>query len=113
MSEMTKRCPYCGEEILAVARKCKHCASMVEGFAPSTLDPAPATKPPADYGVALLVIPVVSTMLILFWVSGMNLLQSPGEKMGLIIVATIVGTAAIAAMEASRAGMVTDRSRGT
>ena len=27
----TKRCPYCGEEILAVAVKCKHCGSAIEG----------------------------------------------------------------------------------
>ena len=24
-----KACPYCGEEILAVATKCKHCQSML------------------------------------------------------------------------------------
>jgi hypothetical protein len=30
MSE-TKACPYCGEQILAVAVKCKHCGSMLSG----------------------------------------------------------------------------------
>lgn len=29
MSE-TKKCPYCGEEILAVARKCKHCGEWLD-----------------------------------------------------------------------------------
>lgn len=28
--EGTKRCPYCGEEILAVARKCKHCGEWLD-----------------------------------------------------------------------------------
>ena len=28
--EETKRCPYCGEEILAIAKKCKHCGSWLE-----------------------------------------------------------------------------------
>jgi hypothetical protein len=29
MSDATKPCPYCGEQILAVAVKCKHCGSML------------------------------------------------------------------------------------
>ncbi len=30
MSEATKRCPYCQEEILEAARKCKHCGEWLE-----------------------------------------------------------------------------------
>lgn len=26
----TKQCPYCGEEILVVAKKCKHCGEFLD-----------------------------------------------------------------------------------
>lgn len=31
MSEETKTCQFCREEVLAVATKCKHCGSMLDG----------------------------------------------------------------------------------
>jgi hypothetical protein len=45
--EATKRCPYCGEQILAIAIKCKHCGSDLTAPLPPTAK-EPAKKPPPD-----------------------------------------------------------------
>ena len=118
MTDEVKNCPFCGEEILAVAKKCKHCSSSLDEGAlgievGTTGDAATLSKSTTDYGMFLLAIPIVTTMLIWFWVSGMNLLQSPGNTMALLMVATVLGTAIVAAMEASKAGMKSDRKKGT
>lgn len=106
--EAKKRCTFCGEEILAVAVKCKHCGSDL-----LTKQEGQKIAKPADYGVVLLAIPIVGALLVWFWVSSMNLFQSPDSAMALIILGVVVGTAAIASLEASRNSMKTDRAKGT
>lgn len=109
-TEKTIRCQFCGEKILAVAKKCKHCGENLDGL---TGNGATSSSPVADYGMFLLAIPVVTTMLIWFWVSGMNMLQSPGDTMALLMLVTVLGTAIVAAMEASKFDMKSERKKGT
>ena len=41
----TKECPFCGEEILNKAIKCKHCGSMLDGSSTPVLLQSPQTGP--------------------------------------------------------------------
>jgi hypothetical protein len=70
MTDEMKRCDFCGEIILAIAKKCKHCGSILDKEL-AAMNKTPQRN--ADYGVFLIAIPLISTMLIWFWVSGMNL----------------------------------------
>lgn len=109
MSTEVKGCPLCGEEILIAAKKCKHCGSVIDqGVATVEIQ-----KSNVDYGTFLLAIPVVTSLLIWFWVSGMNLFQSPGDTLSLLMLSTIIGTAIVASMEARKLGMTSDRKKGT
>jgi hypothetical protein len=110
MSEETKKCRFCGEEILAVAIKCKHCGSNLSENVSAM---STTSRPAADYGMLLLAIPVIATLLIWFWVSGMNLFQAPAQTMALIMLATVLITAIVAATEAKKVGMESNRDEGT
>ena len=46
LQEERIRCPFCGEEILAIAKKCKHCGSWIDAQ-PQT--PVPVMPPSSTY----------------------------------------------------------------
>jgi len=109
MEGNTKKCPFCGEEILGAAVKCKHCGSMLE----ASKGAGTATAGAKDYGMFLIGIPVVAVMMIWFWIGNMNMLQSPGSKLNMLTILTVAGTAVLACLEARSLGMVTDRTKGS
>jgi hypothetical protein len=50
----TKKCLFCAEEILAEAKKCKHCGSMLDGSA-------------ATWGIAIGLLMVLGSCAIVLW----------------------------------------------
>lgn len=92
----TRRCPFCAEEILAEARKCRHCGEFLDGTRP------PVAAQGEAIGTALLLIPLASVFLIWFWIGQMNLLQSPGSTLAAAACLTVIVTAGLAATEAGR-----------
>jgi len=97
-SSSTKPCPYCGESILAVAVKCKHCGSDLTGKTESPVERSEAV------GVIALILPICSAMVAWFWLSGMPLIHDPGSKLGMISIITVIATAILAAIEANTVG---------
>lgn len=97
--------------------QCPNCLKKLHDFPPGAQRTPEAelaiARPDVDYGIALMAIPAVGTMLIWFWVSGMNLLQSPQNSLALIMITTIVGTGIVAAMEASKVMTELERKNGT
>jgi hypothetical protein len=100
-----KKCPYCAEEILAVATICKHCRSRLDGGSSA---PVAAGQRKEVLGVISIGIPVFAAFLMIFWIGNMNLLQGPGSKLMFVGLFTIISTSALIAVEASNVGAGAD-----
>lgn len=115
-------CNHCDQQIATGDAFCSACGAPRHASAPPTIQAPPpaqfqaqavAVKPPVNYEVFLLAIPVVGIFLTWFWVGSMNLAQSPGSMLNLISVATVLGTAFAAATEARALGMARDKKKGS
>ncbi|HEY1724549.1 MAG TPA: hypothetical protein VGF89_03930 [Steroidobacteraceae bacterium] len=62
----TKACPYCGEQILAVAVKCKHCGSALDGAAPAGVK-NPHSILPGLRTLGIIVLALVAAGLLYTW----------------------------------------------
>ncbi|MEO8905498.1 MAG: DUF4339 domain-containing protein [Polyangiaceae bacterium] len=58
-------------------------------------------------GTIMLLVPFSAALLIIFWVGEMNMFQKPGDTLAVLALGTVVGTAILAAVEASSLGMGT------
>jgi hypothetical protein len=67
-TEKTKKCPFCGEEILAAAKKCKHCGKWLEQIPQETeyVQPEYILKQSNNAGTAGFVFALLA--LLFFWV---------------------------------------------
>lgn len=94
--EATKRCPFCAEEILADAIRCKHCQADLGRRA--------VQGPHSAMGVILLAVPVLAAVVEWNLVSGESLLQQPDRTVAGVCSVVVVMTALLAAIEASMLG---------
>jgi hypothetical protein len=71
--EPTKRCPYCAEEILAAAIKCKHCGS---NLSKPDVPPAPTSAPTPlsswkrPLGATESIVGIIGTAIFFMWLAG-------------------------------------------
>jgi len=104
----SKSCPLCGESILAIAIKCKHCGSMLQGEAaapPNATAPTTKAEPDETLGAVMVGVPLLGTLLVWFWVAQMRMLDNPGASLSLLSMLVVASTAALAFVEASRLRM--------
>lgn len=79
----TKRCPYCGEEILEAAIKCKHCGEWLNGAAPDK-----PVQHSSDYTWVSVICCIAIFFVIISMLQDLPLYESPledGSKSGVLM----------------------------
>jgi hypothetical protein len=65
-------------------------------------------KPQETLGIIILLLPLISGLLIWFWVGSMNMLQNPGSTLAMLVIGTVITTGLLVGIEASQLGIGAD-----
>lgn len=86
-------CKECSKEVSNEAEICPHCGVR--------LKEREMIKRGRDLGVALIAVPMIGIILLIYWVGSMNLLQNPGAHLNEVVIGVILVTAILAAVESN------------
>jgi hypothetical protein len=95
-AQATKTCPLCGETVLAVAIKCKHCGGTIDEAGMSAL-----RKPPETVGALLVLLPFIAAIGMYLWVSNLTLLDNPMAVLNGLLLAVIFLSIVLVVVDAS------------
>ena len=86
-------CSQCGKDNYEGAKFCINCGNPISVLT--------VTKENVSntLGLWMLAIPLGASFLCWFWVGGMNSFESPGSKLNILMIGTILSTAVLAAIE--------------
>jgi hypothetical protein len=79
---LTRKCPFCAEEIMVGATKCRHCGEFLDGAPPELRRPAPGVAPPCGPGDKTLTVVVLTLLGIALLMGGILWAVVQGLRQG-------------------------------
>ena len=73
-----------------------------------TIAAASLQKPRETLGIFILLLPLISAMLMFYWVGSMNMFQNPGSTLSMLGIGTVIATGILIGIEASQLGIGID-----